>query len=140
MDLDIHERDINKELCQICGACCRITFKLRDTTTRYRRFLRQIGYEVLPPAEAEKPDCCDKKHDITIDMDYCAKLEIRELGQKKVYRCRIYGSRRYPELCEQFNCVSWAKANDTYRLGNNLLVSAQHALNQLRKTSESLKK
>ena len=49
-----------------------------------------------------------------------------------VYRCRIYGTSNYPELCAQFNCVSWAKANDNYTDNNSLLVSAQQALDGLR--------
>lgn len=37
-----------------------------------------------------------------------------------------------PELCAQFNCVSWAKANDSYTEKNALLVRAQQALDRLR--------
>ena len=132
MKLDIHERDIDSRLCRTCGACCRVTFKLRNTTPRYRRFLRQIGYTLLPPAKSGKPDCCDKKHDATVDMDFCAHLEIREFAEGKVFRCRIYGTGRYPQLCEQYNCVSWAKANDAYNTKNSLLMSAQKALDRLR--------
>jgi hypothetical protein len=132
MKLDIHERDIEPRLCQACGACCRITFKLRDTTSRYRRFLRQIGYTLLPPAKDGKSDCCDKKHDATVDMDFCSHLEIREFADGKTYRCRIYGTGRYPQLCEQFNCVSWAKANETYTMRSPLLACAQQALNRLK--------
>ena len=50
MTLDIHERDISPDLCRICGSCCRVTFRLRDTTPRYRRFLRQIGYALWEAA------------------------------------------------------------------------------------------
>ena len=132
MKLDIHERDIESRLCQTCGACCRVTFKLRDTSTRYRRFLRQIGYTLLPPAQVGKSDCCDKKHDAAVDMDFCGHLEIREFAEGKTYRCRIYGTAGYPELCEQFNCVSWAKANETYTIRNSLLQRAQQALHRLR--------
>ena len=134
MNLDIHERDIDSRLCQTCGACCRVTFKLRHTTTRYRRFLRQIGYTLIPPAKAGKQDCCDKKHDTTVDMDFCTHLEIREFADGKTYRCRIYGTGRYPQLCEQYNCVSWAKANEAYNTKNPLLMTAQKALNSLNKT------
>jgi hypothetical protein len=136
MKLDIHERDIDSQLCQTCGACCRITFKLRETTPRYRRFLREIGYTLLPPPAEGKPDCCDKRHDATVDMDFCSHLEISELAEGKHYRCRIHATPRYPELCEQFNCVSWAKANETYSARNSLLASAQQALNRLRNKGE----
>lgn len=132
MELDIHERDIDTRLCQACGACCRITFKLPNTTSRYRRFLRQIGYTVLPRAKVGKADCCEKKHDVTLDMDYCKHLEIREHAEGITYRCRIYKTGRYPQLCAQYNCVSWAKANDAYNSKNSLLMNAQKALDRLR--------
>jgi hypothetical protein len=136
MKLDIHERDIEPKLCQRCAACCRITFNLQDTTPRYRRFLRQIGYNLLPPPAQGQADCCDKKHDVKVDMGYCRHLEIEERPEGKFYRCRIYGTNDFPDLCAQFNCVSWAKANDTYSERNTLLVRAQQALNRLQKRVE----
>ncbi len=132
MTLDIHERDISPDLCRICGSCCRVTFRLRDTTPRYRRFLRQIGYALLPPPTAGNPDCCEKKHDATVDLGFCRNLEVTESPDGPVHRCRVYGGPDFPELCEQFNCVSWAKANETYSTRNGLLVNAQRALNRLR--------
>jgi hypothetical protein len=132
MKLDIHERDIGSELCRLCAACCRVTFKLRNTTPRYRRFLRQIGYTLLPGAEPGKEDCCEKKHDATVDMGYCKHLEIGHPEGGDVYRCLIYESGRLPDLCVQFNCVSWAKANENYAQSNSLLVRAQSAKNRLR--------
>jgi hypothetical protein len=132
MKLDIHERDIGSTLCQVCAACCRVTFKLRDTNSRYRRFLRQIGYNLLPAPASGQRDCCEKKHDATVDMGYCKHIEIERSPDGDVHRCRIYGTNDLPELCSQFNCVSWAKANDTYSDGNSLLVSAQQALDRLR--------
>ena len=67
-------------------------------------------------------------------MDFCKHLEISDLPEGKTYRRAIYGQGGYPELCAQFNCVSWAKANDTYTARNSLLVKAQEALNRLRDT------
>ena len=133
MNLEIHERDIGPELCQACGACCQITFKLRDTNTRYRRFLRQIGYMLLPGPTQGQPDCCDKKHDVTVNMGYCKHLDIEHSRDGESYRCKIYNTGDLPDLCSQFNCVSWAKANDTYSASNALLNKAQQALNRLRK-------
>jgi hypothetical protein len=132
MDLTIHERDIEPQLCRMCAACCRITFKLRDTNSRYRRFLRQVGYDVRPPCEPGQRDCCHKKHDVSIDMGYCRHLDREENQGREFYHCRIYGTDGLPELCAQFNCVSWAKANDSYTEKNALLVRAQQALDRLR--------
>jgi hypothetical protein len=132
MVLTIHERDIEPQLCRMCAACCRITFKLRDTNSRYRRFLRQTGHHVLPPCEAGQKDCCDKKHDVTIDLGNCRHLEREQNQGREAYRCRIYETNDLPDLCAQFNCVSWAKANDTYNERNALLVRAQQALDRLR--------
>jgi hypothetical protein len=50
-----------------------------------------------------------------------------------LYRCKIYNTKDLPDLCSQYNCVSWAKANDTYSPSNALIVRAQQAFNRLRK-------
>lgn len=131
MKLDIHERDMETQLCRMCAACCRITFKLRDTNSRYRRFLRQVGYDVRPPCEPGQKDCCEKKHDVSIDMGYCRHLAREQNQGQDVFRCLIYVTGGLPELCAQFNGVSWAKANDQYTESNALLARAQQALDQL---------
>jgi hypothetical protein len=76
MNLDINERDIESKLCQTCAACCRITFKLRDTKLRYWWFLGQIGYNLVPAPAPGQGDCCDKKHNATVVMGYCKYLQI----------------------------------------------------------------
>jgi hypothetical protein len=134
MNLDIHERDIEAQLCQFCAACCKITFKLRDTNSRYRRFLRQIGYELLPAPEPGQTDCCKKKHDVTVNMGYCKHLAMEHHQEGDVYRCEIYKKGDLPDLCAQFNCVSWAKANDNYVESNALLAKAQQAFDRLRRS------
>jgi Fe-S-cluster containining protein len=135
MLLTIHERDIEPPLCRMCAACCRITFKLRDTDSRYRRFLRQIGYTMRPASEPGKKDCCDKKHDVSVDLGYCRHLDIKQNQGQEVFRCLIYETGDLPDLCRHFNFVSWAKANDTYNTGNMLLARAQQALDRLREMS-----
>jgi hypothetical protein len=100
MKIDIHERDIESGLRQTCAACGRITFKLGDTTTRYRKFLRQI----------------DRQKDGTS------------------YSCRVYGASELPELCREFNCVSWAKAGDHCSDKNSLIKTAQETLDRLRES------
>ena len=135
--LDIHERDIESRLCKTCGACCRITLKLRGTTSRYRRFLRQIGYRLFPLPSSGAADCCGKKHDATADMGNCKHLEVSGEGDDQTYLCRIYASSTYPDLCRAYNCVSWAKANDNYSERNQLLVTAQKALDRLRRAARA---
>jgi hypothetical protein len=115
----------------MCGACCRVELKISNTSTRYRRFLRQIGYNVLPPLEPEQADCCDKQHDVTLDMGYCKHLLVKTDGGMEC-KCKIYGQAEFPQLCADFNCVGWAKAHETYSEKNGLLVAAQMALNRLR--------
>jgi len=130
--LDIHERDIGPELCRRCAECCRIRFKLANTDSRYRRFLRQIGYRVLPAAAEGRADCCEKRHDARVDTGYCQHLEITEQGGDRRFRCRIYRTKDFPDLCAQYNCVSWAKVNDDYHEQNATLVAAQRALDGAR--------
>ncbi len=132
MKLDIRERDIDSNLCRICAGCCRITFKLRGTNSRYRRFLRQVGYDVLPRPAAGQPDCCEDRHDARADMGYCKFLEVDEQPGGTLFACQIYETSELPELCADFNCVSWAKANDSYNQRNPTLVRAQKAFDRLR--------
>lgn len=130
--LDLHERDIGPALCQACGGCCRITLRLRETTPRYRRFLRRVGYVLDPGPAVGADDCCKERHPVTVDAGWCQHLAIATDGEVTSYRCSIHDAADYPELCAQFNCVSWAKANETYDGRNALLVRAQRAWDRLR--------
>ncbi|MFN7956330.1 MAG: hypothetical protein U0610_31775 [bacterium] len=131
--LDLHERDIGSALCRACGGCCRITLRLRETTPRYRRFLRRVGYTLDPAPATGADDCCKERHPVTVDAGWCRHLEIGGDGAQPSYRCTIHDAHDYPELCAQFNCVSWAKANETYDARNALLVRAQRAWDRLRR-------
>ena len=133
MKMTIHETDIESNLCQTCGACCRILLKIPSTTPRYRKFLRRLNFNVLPPAEPGQQDCCDANHDVDIDMGYCPHLVVGGSEMSPEYSCSIYNREDYPELCLHYNCVSWAKANDRYDDTNSLLVGAQVALARIRR-------
>ena len=137
MRLDLHERDVTPTLCQACGGCCRITLRLRETTPRYRRFLRRVGYDVLPGPAPGRDDCCPDRHPATIDAGWCRFLEIGSAADHPDYRCTIHDAPDYPELCAQFNCVSWAKANEKYNERNALLVRAQQAWDRLRAAGQA---
>ena len=128
MRLTVSHRDVSSRLCRRCAACCRISLTIKNTDTRYRKFLRKTGFTVLPPAEPGSSDCCDKKHDIKIETGTCKHLIAGSDEQGELYSCALYGTPEYPELCADYDCVSWARRDDTYSPGNRILAAAQRAL------------
>ncbi len=136
MNIDIDHEDIGPELCQECGSCCRVKVTVPKTESRFRVFLRTVLGDrvesIEPRPEPGQQDCCEKEHDITLDFGMCQHLEAREEGASPRYRCSIYESDEFPELCDHFTCVAWAKAQNRYQDGNRTLVNAQEALNTLR--------
>jgi len=136
MELNIVHADITSELCQRCAACCRIYLTLANTDSRYRKFLRTIGYSVLPPAVEGEQDCCDEIHDVRLDMGSCKHLEITTGDEETSYRCQLHGTSEFPQLCADFDCVSWSKHNNAYNEDNHTIVTAQMALDALRNAGE----
>ena len=65
-------------------------------------------------------------------MGYCRHLDVGEDGGGESFRCRIHGGPEFPRLCADYNCVSWAKANDMYDGDNPTLARAQETLDRLR--------
>lgn len=126
--LTIHERDVTSELCQRCAKCCEIDITLAATNSRYRRFLRGVGFRLTPAAVEGRDDCCDDAHDATLHLGPCTHLQRDNVEGETLFRCGLHGDPRRPQLCEDFNCVSWAKAANTYTLNNHLLRAAQEAL------------
>jgi hypothetical protein len=130
--IDIHERDICGSVCQRCGACCRVYASIPNADSRYRKFLRATGVTVLPSAADGELDCCDTDHDIMIDLGWCRHLEIIGHADARTFRCKIYNTDEFPDLCGHYNCVAWAKYTDAYNKENDVLVHAQRALNLVR--------
>lgn len=128
IELTIMETDIKSALCQRCGECCRIRLPV-DSTPRYRKYLRAIGLNVEPKPKDGEDDCCGETHKIKVDLGYCQHLEVSHKGTR--FRCRIHEQRNYPQLCREYNCVSWAKATGTYESGNELMVRVQELLKTL---------
>ena len=129
--LTIHERDVTSELCQRCAKCCEIDVAISSADSRYRRYLRGVAFNVSPPSAESSDDCCDKVHDITLHLGPCAHLRATKNEDGTLYTCALYGDVRRPQLCEQYNCVSFAKALNQYHLKNARVVAAQAALNGL---------
>lgn len=126
-DLSIHESDISSELCQTCAACCTIKLQVAGTNSRYRKFLRTTGFKVEPVPAEGMDDCCEEQHDITINMGPCKHLKSVEVSTGRRFLCELHGSSRFPRLCAEYNCVSWAKARNNYTNANDLLMAAQKA-------------
>lgn len=131
MEINVAHSDIGSELCQSCAGCCRILLNLAGTSSRYRKFLRTIGFKVLPEAADGQDDCCAENHDIRVDMGHCKHLDLTTADGQIKYSCSLYGTDRFPELCADFDCVSWAKHGGNYHDGNPLLQIAQRALNRI---------
>lgn len=124
----IHERDITSSVCQRCAHCCHIRIKLPKTDSRYRAFLRQIGVPLLPPAVEGGKDCCEKEHDAEIDLGMCPHL----VESDTKFACALYGTPSFPEMCAEFNCVSWAKAFNVFDKNNRVIQAALRAKEKLK--------
>jgi Fe-S-cluster containining protein len=134
--LDIAEGDITSELCERCAACCRVKLDVVGTNSRYRAFLRKLGYAMTPVSPPGEADCCVKVHDVTLDMGWCKHLEISGAEPSQRLRCGVYNTSDRPALCADYSCVGWAKASDSYNETNPVLAKAQESLDQLRRERE----
>jgi len=86
-------KDINSDLCTICGECCKISFTVQGDK-RYFAFLERVGYEVIK-------DEIDENIGL-VEIGYCKHMEQVE----NKFICKIYDDR--PELCKDYNCLAWA--------------------------------
>jgi hypothetical protein len=119
-------------LCQRCGACCRVMMKLQNTDSRYRVFLRQIGLTLLPLQASGMKDCCNARHDVNVDLGPCRHVRTITSPTGLRFSCEIHETSEFPSLCAEFNCVSWAKAFNSFTSDNKLLQEAMRALAESR--------
>lgn len=130
--LTIREGDITPEVCRRCAACCRmILLQVPNMDARFRRFLRGVGFRLTPAPKEGAEDCCDGAHPTTVDLGPCCHLVTGPAGADATYECGIYGDPSRPQLCADFNCVSWAKVSNQYTQDNELLARAQEAWSRL---------
>jgi hypothetical protein len=98
--------DIDGELCMRCGACCHIRIYVPGDAT-YAAFLKEMLEEPLrttyPDAKVEF--LAEGAGQIVLDLGDCRHLQRTPGAQGETVHCTIYGRR--PEVCEEFNCVSW---------------------------------
>ncbi len=104
---------------------------------RFRRFLRAVGFDLTPAPKEGNDDCCDGVHATTVHLGPCRHLVTREGDTGAINECAMYDDPRRPQLCADFNCVSWAKANNNYTLDNQFLTRAQEAWLAVRAAEQS---
>ena len=133
--LSIHEADITPELCRRCAKCCEIDIAIPSVDPRRRMYFRGVGLNISPPPKDGKDDCCDQTHDVTLHLGPCTHLKAECKGPDRLYTCALFDDARRPRLCEDYNCVSWAKVHDQFNLSDHRLAAAQAALEALSNSS-----
>jgi len=95
----LKEGDINENLCKRCGLCCSMDIKPKWADERMMNALSAM---------------VEKSTDITFLGDgiriKCSHLKQTKIAKHPTWECSIYDDR--PQLCEDFNCVSWAKVSN----------------------------
>ena len=118
-DWPLQEKDITSDLCKRCGMCCEITLGVDETDYRQVEFLRAV---------------VENYSFIEYVGDGCVSLRCSHLKQTKLsdedphWECSIYDDR--PQLCKDYNCVSWAKVSNDLTLYSQVLEKAGIAKTQ----------
>ena len=101
----LQEADITESVCKSCAICCEIEIKPNWKDPRQMEWLRAI---------------VDKHNHI---KDTAKGIRIRcsyiEGDDEIGYKCGIYNER--PQLCRDFNCVSWAKVSNNLEQYNKVI-------------------
>jgi len=127
--LTLRVSDIKPELCVHCAACCTVELHLNNVNSRMRQFYRSVGLTVKPDVGIDKKDCCEETHDCTVVLGPCIHLKEGMVGGVAGYICDVYDQRS--QLCQEYNCVAWALAHNTYNSHNELLLKVQKVYDQL---------
>jgi len=106
----LKEEDINENLCKRCALCCSMDIRPKWADERMMDTLSAM---------------VEKSTDIAFLGDgiriKCSHLRQTKHAEHPTWECSIYDDR--PQLCEDFNCVSWAKvSNNRERYGQVLEV------------------
>jgi len=119
----LQEKDITEDVCQRCGICCEIELTPNWTDSRRLPWLRAIV----------------ENHDNITQTGSGIRIRCSHLKQTKHatdphWECDIYEDR--PQLCRDFNCVSWAKYSDDLTQYNRVLEKMGLNSNKLMKDLE----
>jgi len=104
----LQEKDITEDVCQRCGICCEIELKPNWKDPRQFEWLGAIveNYDNI--------ESIDKGIRIR-----CSHLKQTKHSTNPYWECDIYEDR--PQLCRDFNCVSWAKYSNDLTQYNRVL-------------------
>jgi len=119
----LQEKDITEDVCQRCGICCEIELTPNWTDSRRLPWLRAIV----------------ENHDNITQTGSGIRIRCSHLKKTKHatdphWECDIYEDR--PQLCRDFNCVSWAKYSDDLTQYNRVLEKMGLNSNKLMKDLE----
>ena len=122
-DWPLQEKDITSDLCKRCGICCEIELKPNWQDSRRLPWLKAIV----------------ENHDNITQTGNGIRICCSHLRQTKHstdphWECDIYEDR--PQLCRDFNCVSWAKYSGDQTQYNRVLEKMGLNSNQLMKELE----
>ena len=119
----LQEKDITEDVCKRCGICCEIELTPNWTDSRRLPWLRAIVENHDNITQTGSGICIR-----------CSHLRQTKHATNPHWECDIYEDR--PQLCRDFNCVSWAKyAGDTTQY-NRVLEKMGLNSNQLMKDLE----
>ena len=104
----LQEEDITEDVCKKCAICCEIELKPNWKNPRQFEWLSAIveGHDNIT----------ETKKGIRIR---CSHLRQTKYATEPHWECDIYETR--PQLCRDFNCVSWAKYSDDLTQYNRVL-------------------
>ena len=122
-DWPLQEKDITEDVCQRCGICCEIELTPNWTDSRRLPWLRAIV----------------ENHDNITQTGSGIRIRCSHLKKTKHatdphWECDIYEDR--PQLCRDFNCVSWAKYSNDLTQYNRVLEKMGLNSNKLIKDLE----
>ena len=110
-DWPLQEKDITGELCKKCALCCELTVTPNTEDLRQLEFYRAVAENY--------PHITFTDGALSIR---CSHLRKTKHADTPHWECSIYDDR--PQLCRDYNCVSWAKvANDTERYNQVLEIA-----------------
>ena len=124
-DWPLKEQDITSEVCQKCALCCEMELKPSFIDPR-----RMEALAVM----IENHDNI-RKTDNGISIRCSPLIDLNDDGSLK--GCAIYNKR--PQLCKDFNCVSWARVSNNKTQYNQVLEKlAKYSRSHAEKLLESI--